>query len=78
MKKRILTMLVKYFNLKGFLTEMVTEVADEALEEVVQDSANPYDNMAKAAMWPTMEEKLAEVIAKKVNVEKWLGLEEDS
>lgn len=76
-KKKVFQLIVKYFNVKGFLTEMVTEVVDEALDGVVKDSSNPYDDMAKAAMWPVMEKELASQIEKRVDVEKWLGLKEE-
>ena len=77
MKEKILKLIVKYLNVKGLLTELVTEVVDEALDKVVADSSNPYDNMAKAAMWPVMEAELAKQIEEKVDLEKILGLKKE-
>lgn len=77
MKRKIFKLIVKYIDLKGLLTEMVTEVMDETLDKVVADTSNPYDDMMKGAMWPVAEKELAKVIADKVDVEKWLGLKEE-
>jgi hypothetical protein len=78
MKTKIFKLIVKYFNLKQFLKDMVNEVLDEALEKVVQSTATPFDNAAKAALYPEVEKALGEIIEEKVNVEKWLGVEEAS
>ena len=76
MKNRILKMVVKYFNIKGFMSEMVTEIADEALEKVVQGSINPMDNMVKAALWPVLEEEIQKLIEEKLDLAKIFKLEE--
>jgi hypothetical protein len=55
MKTKIFKLIVKYFNLKQFLKDMVNEVLDEALEKVVQSTATPFDNAAKAALYPEVE-----------------------
>jgi len=78
MKQKVLKLVVKYFNIKGFMSEMVADVLDEALEEMVQDSKNPYDNIAKASMYPVIEEKLLEVIDKKLDLEVILGLKDEA
>ena len=57
---------------------MVADVLDEALEKMVQDSKNPYDNVAKASLYPVVEEKLLEVIEDKLDLEKILGLKDEA
>ena len=39
------------------------EVLEPALDEIVQDSKNPFDNMAKAALYQPLED----VIKKKID-----------
>ena len=76
MKNKILMMVVKYFNIKGFMSEMITEVMDEALEKVVVGTANPLDNMAKAALWPVLEVEAQKLIEEKLDLAKIFGLDE--
>lgn len=76
MKTKLLKLLVKYFNLKGLATELVTEVLDETLEGVVNNTSTPFDNMAKASLWPVVEEEAKKVIEAKLDLNKLLGLEE--
>lgn len=77
MKRKVLELIVKHFNIKGFMSEMVADVLDEALEKMVQDSANPYDNVAKASLYPVVEEKLLEVINEKLDLRQLLKLDEE-
>lgn len=76
MKNKLLKMLIKYVDLKGLLTEMVCEVADEALDKVVEGTANPMDNMVKAALWPVFEEEAKKLIEEKLDFAKMFKLEE--
>ncbi len=55
---------------------MITEVMDEALEKVVQGTVNPLDNMAKAALWPVLEEEAKKLIEEKLDLAKIFGLDE--
>jgi len=77
MKNKLLKLVIKYFNIKGFITEVVTEVLDEALEKVVVGTKNPLDNVAKAALWPVLEEEAVKLIEEKLDMSKILGMEED-
>ena len=76
MKNKVLLLVVKYFNIKGFMSEMVCEVLDEALDKVVKDTANPYDDMAKASLWPLLEGEAKKVIEDKLDLSKLLKLDE--
>jgi len=75
MKNKVLALVVKYFNIKGFMSEMISEVIDEALDKVVADSANPYDNMAKASLWPLLEKEALKVVEEKMDLTKILKVE---
>lgn len=77
MKNKLLKLVVKYFNIKGFMSEMVTEVMDEALTKVVADTANPYDDMAKASLWPLLEKEAVKVIEEKMDLVKVFKLDEE-
>lgn len=73
MKEKILRLLIKRLDVKGLAIDLVADIVDEALEKLVQDSSNPYDNQVKSLLWPLIE---AEVIARveKIDLEKLLGL----
>lgn len=77
MKKRLFKLIVKYVNVKGLLKDLVKEELDEILEKAVQSSKTPFDNMAKASLWPVIEEELAKAIDEKIDLEKWLGIKEE-
>ena len=76
MKDKILKLIIKYVDLKGMVKELINEVADEALQKVVDDTKTPFDNMAKDSMWPVLEEKLGERIDEKLDLSKLLKKEE--
>jgi hypothetical protein len=76
MKNKILSIVVKHFNIKGFMSEMITEVLDEALDNVVKGTKNPMDDMAKAALWPVLEEEAKKLIEEKLDLAKIFKLEE--
>lgn len=76
MKEKILRLLIKRLDVKGLAIDLVADIVDEALEKLVKDSSNPYDNQVKSLLWPLIE---AEVIARveKIDLEKLLGLGDD-
>jgi len=78
MKNKLLKLVVKYFNLKGFISDIITEVVDEALDKVVQGTKNPMDDMAKAALWPILEDEAKKIIEEKLDLEKLFGLDEEA
>lgn len=77
MKEKLLKLVVKYINVKGLLKDLVTEVADELLEKAVNSSKTPFDNMAKASLWPVLEEEASKLIDDKLDLEKLFGLKQD-
>lgn len=53
-------------DLKGLSHGLIDEVLEPALKEVVADTANTFDDMAMAAIYPTLEAKLKEIMDKKL------------
>lgn len=53
-------------NLKGLGHGLIDEVLEPALKEVVADSANTFDDMAMAMVYPPLEAKLKELMDKKL------------
>lgn len=77
MKNKLLKLVIKYFNIKGFITEVVCDVVDEALDNAVKRTDTQLDDMAKAALWPVVEEEAKKIIEEKLDMSKLLGVEED-
>lgn len=77
MKEKIFKALIKHLDLKGLAVELVCEVADDLLEKAVNSSSTPFDNIAKASLWPVIEEEAKKLIEEHVDAEKWLGLKDE-
>jgi hypothetical protein len=45
---------------------ILDQVVEKALDEVVKDSANIWDDQAKAFLWPYLQPKLKEVVEKEL------------
>lgn len=74
LKVKALKLVVESIDLQKLAKGLVSEVLDEALDDLVNDTSNPYDNMVKAALYPVMETKLIEAIDKNLDLKKILGL----
>jgi hypothetical protein len=62
----------KRVDLEGLLVEdLISGFVKSALQKVVDDSKNPYDNMAMDALYPTLEKAAKEAATELV--EKLLG-----
>lgn len=68
-KAKMLELALKHLNVPGLLADVIDEVLEPALQKVVDDSENSYDNMLMAAAYPVLEAEM-----KKVINEKWLEL----
>lgn len=77
MKKRFFKLIVKYVNIKGLLKDLVKEELDELLSKAVASTKTPFDDMAKASLWPVIEEEADKLIEEKVDLEKIFGLKEE-
>lgn len=75
LKDKALSLLVDSIDLQKLAKGLITDVIEDALQELVDDTTNPYDNMVKASLYPLLEEKILEAIDKKLDLRKILGLE---
>lgn len=69
-KQKLIELAIKHLNVPGLLVDVIDEVLEPALDKIVADSENPYDDMAKAALYPVLEKALKDIIA-----EKWAELQ---
>lgn len=68
-KAELMKAVAKNINLPGLVEAVLKQVVEPALDKLVADTANPFDNMAKAAMYPTLEAEL-----NKLAKEQWAKL----
>lgn len=57
-KKALFASIVNNINAPALLSDILKQILDPALEKIVQDSSNPFDNMLKAAIYPALEAEL--------------------
>jgi len=75
MKEALLKTLVESINLKALANGIIDNVIEESLKKVVADSANPFDDMAMASLWPVLELEVKKMIEEKLDLTKILKLE---
>lgn len=64
-KKKLVEILLKRVDLRGLLVDdLLKGVINDALDKVVKDTANPFDDIAKAATMPAIEKALSEYLDK--------------
>ena len=68
-KAELMKAVAKNINLPGLVEAVLKQVVEPALDKLVADTTNPFDNMAKAAMYPTLEAEL-----NKLAKEQWAKL----
>lgn len=70
-KDKLIAIALKNLNIEGLLVDVLNEVLKPALDKMVADSANPYDDMMVAALYPVLDkeikEKISELIGKMAN-----------
>ena len=66
-REKLLAMVKKNINIGGVVSDILDEVLEPALQKVVDDSANPFDNMLMATVYPLIEKELKELVEKQVN-----------
>ena len=64
-KEVAIKIIKKNVDVKGIAFDIIDEVLEPALDKVVADSSNKLDDMLKASIYPTLEEKMKELIAEK-------------
>jgi len=62
MNPKLKKVLVKNINLGGLAKDSIDEILEPALLEVVNDTANPFDNMMMDSMYQRLEDALKEKI----------------
>ena len=65
MKDKLLASVLRNVNLSGMAADALDDALEPALQKVVDDSANPFDNMLMAAVYPALEAALKEELAKR-------------
>ena len=62
-KQEIIALLLKRIDIQGLLIEDgMKAILKPALDKMVADSSNPYDDVAVAALYPPLEKALIGVI----------------
>lgn len=74
MKNEILLLVVKHFNVSGFVMDVVGDVAEKALDKLVADSSNTYDNALKPLLWPLLEKEAVAWAEKNLDLKKLFKL----
>jgi len=59
-KEKAIAILVKRIDVPGALFDIIDEILEPALDELVKASTNPYDDLAKAALYPILDKLLKE------------------
>ena len=66
MKKKLIAILLKHFNLAGLFNDMLDEVLEPALQKVVDDTKTPFDNIAMASVYPVLEAEIKKSVNEKI------------
>ena len=77
MKNKVLKLIVKYFNLKGFVVELLDDVVEEAVMKAVAESKTKVDDTFVPMIYPMIEKELIKQINDKLDLEKLLGLSDE-
>lgn len=65
MKDQLREIALKNINVKGMALDILDDIIEEALQRVVDNTSNPYDNMIKDLLWPLVRAELARVLDEK-------------
>jgi hypothetical protein len=66
MNNKLLLLLLASIDLTKLSSGLLDEVLEPALQKVVDDTTNPFDNAAMAMLYPTLEAELKKLIAAKI------------
>jgi hypothetical protein len=64
--KKLAKIALEAVDLEKLAFGIIDEVVEEAIDKVVADSTNTYDDMLKAVLWPLIEKEVKQIISKKV------------
>ena len=62
-----LQILKNNINISGLIFDELDLVLEPALQKVVDDTANPFDNMLMVAVYPTLKLELQKLVKKKLD-----------
>lgn len=60
-------MLKERIDLSGVVVDVLDEILEPALEKVVADTSNPFDDMIMATVYPVLSEKIKELAKEKLD-----------
>lgn len=63
-KDQILALVEARIDVPGLVQDVLVQILKPALDEMVADSSNPYDDMAVAALYPVLEPALLKEVQK--------------
>lgn len=55
---------LKRLDLNGMGSDIIDLILEPVLDDIVKDSSNPYDDVAKAALYPILEKGLKDKLGK--------------
>lgn len=53
-KQKLVDAVKNNINVPGLVAEVIDGAANDALQKLVDDTSNPFDNMAKDALYPLL------------------------
>lgn len=69
MANKLLENVKEHLDVPAFVGDLMDEILEPALEKVVSDTGNPFDDILKDAVYPVLSDELKKLIA-----EKWAEL----
>ena len=66
MNEKIIKVLIDSIDLNGLSAGILDELLQPALQKIVDDSSNPFDNAAMAMLFPLLDAELKKLVAKAV------------
>ena len=63
---KVKDILIENVDLGGIAFGIIDDVLEEALQKVVADSSNPFDDMLMASVYPILEAELKKLITEQI------------
>jgi hypothetical protein len=64
-KEKMKNILLANVNVSGVALGVLDDIIEEALQRVVDNTSNPYDNMIKDMLWPLVRAEIARLLDEK-------------
>lgn len=64
--KKLAEIALESIDLEKLAFAVIDEVIEEAIDKVVADSSNPYDDSIKSLLWPLVEKEVKDLLSKKI------------